>query len=244
MAVVLCIFCNQKRQLTQEHLISRPISDALGLDRSSTIAEFQWSEEGPDLDGLRLVPLGDLKVRSACRECNNGWMESLETAAAGGFESWLRRGRLAAKDVDVIARWLATRLLVWTMRDGGIRSLEERVEQGEGRAIPHFNRAHRLASCSSDALDGLAIGAAAATGDPRFGFGNASTEPREKGPLTAVLALHFPPIQLWVADGVFESEIRLPMGVRTLKPEMRMRRLRHRGNDVSPDQALARFPSD
>jgi len=230
--------------LTLEHLISKPISTALVIDRSSNIGEFQLTTGGPVAEGIRFVTLGNLKVRSACRECNNGWMAALEESAAEGFRSWIKHGRLPPGDEDAIRRWLGVRLIIWTLRDGGIRSLEERVEQGEPCAIPHFDRARRLASCTSDALDGLAAGVAKATGNPMYAFGNASTGPEGKGrPFTAVLALHLPPVQLWVADAVLECEIRLPTGVRALKPGLALRRLRPRGSNLSPDQALVRFSS-
>jgi hypothetical protein len=171
-------------------------------------------------------------------------MATLEESAAEGFRSWIKHGRLPPGDEDAIRRWLAARLIIWKLRDGVLRSLEERVEQGEPCAIPHFDRARRLASGTSDALDGLATGAAKATGNPMYGFGNASTGPEGKGrPLTAVLALHLPPFQLWVADAVLACEIRLPTGVRALKPGLAFRRLRDRGSNLLPDQALVTFPS-
>lgn len=176
MAFRVCIFCFRDRPLTREHLISKPIATALKLDRSAIIGEFDNPPEGPDVLGIRFVELGDMKVRVACRECNNGWMAALETAAAKVFLVWLKRGRLRIGEYETIGRWLATRLIIWTARDGGGRNLAEALDVG-GAAIPHFDRAKRLGAGARDALEGLAIGAARANGGATYGFGNASTEP-------------------------------------------------------------------
>ena len=171
-------------------------------------------------------------------------MAALETAAAKVFLIWLKRGRLRIGEHETIGRWLATRLIIWTARDGGGRNLAEDLDVG-GAAIPHFDRAKRLGAGARDALEGLAIGAARANGGATYGFGNASTEPNGKAKaLTAVLALNFPPIQLWVVDALLPSEIHLPRGVVTLKDGLGLRALRDRGNSLSPGEALVRFPPE
>lgn len=243
MAMVLCIFCWQERPLTVEHLISKPISNALGIDRSSSIGEFAPSTEGPGAEGVRFVALGDLKVRSACRECNNGWMATLEEAAAESFRSWLKHGRLPPGDEDALRRC-------------------SQFDSSSGRSAMEVSGPSRIGSNRENLLRFLtSIGHAdsppahltpstvsllappKATGNPMYGSETPRRSPKAKGqPFTAVLALHLPPVQLWVADAVLECEIRLPTGVRALKPGLALRRLRARGSNLLPDQALVTFP--
>jgi hypothetical protein len=238
----VCLFCFQERPLTREHLISKPIASALELDLHAAIGEFDNPLGLPDAAGIRFVDLGDMKVRSVCRDCNNGWLADLETDAAAAFRAWFERGRLARGGGSTISQWLATRLLIWTVRDGGGRGLPEAMNAGLPTAVPHFDRAKRLAAGTADALDGIAVGVARASGSVAYCFGNASTEPRGMAKaLTAVLALRFPPLQLWVADSPLTTDIQLPRGVVALADGMKLDDLPERGNDLSCDQALARF---
>ena len=238
----LCIFCFEEHPLTREHLVSKPIERAFRLDGESTVAELEYPPTDPGDPEIRLVQLRDMKVRIACRACNNGWMANLEEAAASAIEAWLRDGRLCASGCETISRWLATRLLVWTVRGGRLRDLEQAIGDGDPSVIPHFDRAKRLAAGADDAIDGLAVGAARSDEGVGYGFGNARTFPNGiRKPFTGVLALNFPPLQLWVADALSPAEVRLPNGVTELRDGLRLLNLRRRGGDLSPDQAQVTF---
>jgi hypothetical protein len=69
---------------SKEHLLSKPVARALGVDRTSPVlrtnselTEFDWRH----LDGI--------KFGCVCTGCNNGWMNRLEEAMTGVAE-WLR----------------------------------------------------------------------------------------------------------------------------------------------------------
>ncbi len=237
-----CLFCSEDRPLTQEHLISKPIKQAFQLDGKASVAELSYPPANPDDPDVRSVALRKMTVGIACAECNNGWLSDLENAAAAAFDAWLRDGRLEADGYDSVSRWLATRLHVWSLRDGRWRDLEQAIERGEGAVIPNFNRAGRLAAGAEDATEGLVTGAARSDGSVGYGFGNARTHPNGiRKPFTAVLALSLPPLQLWVADSQFESDIRLPTGVIKLRSGSPLRRLQGRGGNLSPDLVQVTF---
>jgi hypothetical protein len=184
-----------------------------------------------------------MTVRAACQKCNNGWMADLETDTAVFLRRWLAESRLAIGGAEVISRWLATRLLVWTVRDGGGRNLAEALAARQPAAIPHFDRARRLAANASDALDDIAVGVALGSGDTTYSFGNASTRPNGRArSFTAVLALKVAPFQLWVADSPIGGDVRLPAGVTALRDGLALEGLVNRGNDISSEQVIFRFP--
>lgn len=244
MGLKVCLFCFEERPPTLEHLISKPISDAFGLDRRSLVAEASIPGSGsPDPDSLRMVSLETMKVRAVCAVCNNGWMSSLEGDTGVALDSWVRTGVLPVGGGDTVRRWLATRLLIWSVRDGGGSQLGNLLEEGAGACIPHFDRAKRLAKRAPDALGGLACGVALAKGQPAYGFGNASTRPAGRAlPFTAVLALRLPPLQLWVADSLIGGQIQLPRGLRSIDDGQDLARLRRASEDLSPERVEVRLP--
>lgn len=179
-----------------------------------------------------------MKVKAACQKCNNGWLQELEVEAAAELQSWIDSGRLSGTGVATVERWLVGRLMIWTMREGGLRSLLDRSPSGAPSAIPNFERARHLATNNGEALKDIAIGVARTSGGPLYGFGSATTIPPGKGPFTSVLGLNLPPLQFWVADSLLTAEIRLPRGVRALRPRLPLERLSARGPDVGPDQVV------
>jgi hypothetical protein len=67
---------------------------------------------------MRDVPIIKMMVRTVCESCNNGWMSALEERVADVFQAWLARREVPAGGADDVRRWLATRLLIWSARDG------------------------------------------------------------------------------------------------------------------------------
>lgn len=244
MGLCVCLFCFKDRTPTLEHLISRPISDALGLDRRSPIAEASVPVSGSaDPSSLRMVSLETMKVRAVCAGCNNGWMSSLECETGHALASWIHTGVLPNSGGETLRRWLATRLLIWSVRDGGGGRLPDLLEKGDAACIPHFDRAKRLARSAPDALEGLACGVGLAEGQPAYGFGNASTKPVGRAlPFTAVLALRLPPLQLWVADSVIGGQFRLPRELSPIVDGQDLGRLSGEGRGLSPKRVEVRFP--
>lgn len=98
-----CIFCNGG-PMTKEHAWPRWIRELYPGNES-------WSHELLDQDGNvlrgRKSDSIDVEVRRVCKQCNNGWMSSLESIAP--LLTRLARGEsteLTATEQGKLARWL------------------------------------------------------------------------------------------------------------------------------------------
>ena len=91
-----CMFCFMENgdniTLSKEHLLSKPVAKAFGVDRSSPLlrtdsdlTEFDWRH----LDGI--------KFGCVCTGCNNGWMNRLEPAL-GASPSGLEATKTSPSD--------------------------------------------------------------------------------------------------------------------------------------------------
>jgi hypothetical protein len=184
------------------------------------------AEGRPDISELRFVSIESMAVRAVCGRCNNGWMAELEREAAFVFGSWLRTGWVPVGGAEVVQRWLAARLVVWTARDGAMTRFMRALESDLGPPVclVNHNRARALASGGPAALVGLACGFAPARGSFTFAFGNASTRPGNRAmPFTGVLALRLEPLELWVADCLLRvKRIALPRGVTPIADRRRL----------------------
>lgn len=58
-----CPFCLSDQKLTKEHLFSRPICNALGVDRATLVK----SVDGRNGDVGVAVPLGERSIRLPCQ---------------------------------------------------------------------------------------------------------------------------------------------------------------------------------
>lgn len=72
-----CAFCFAQSldfpALTREHLMSRPVADAFGIDRT---ANFARADTG--FTNIRWTTVNGVGRRFVCAPCNNGWMNALE----------------------------------------------------------------------------------------------------------------------------------------------------------------------
>lgn len=136
-----CYFCFAERpvpKLSKEHLLSKPVAEAFGLDRSGTFG--QWG--GGDTP-LILARLDDVAVRFACERCNNTWMNDLEHELAA-LASWTDSPdqSLAPTQVEILRAWsLKTYLILSAMQGGTRRFLDEPEAPG---VIPNFTRARQM----------------------------------------------------------------------------------------------------
>jgi hypothetical protein len=111
-----CIFCDLPRKLTKEHLWSKWIRQLVAHD----MKKYEYVDHIFKVEGLeRSVRTygGDarnLTIRSVCRECNNEWMSSMDSAAKA-ILSLLIRGDAAFLNADtqrLVATWLAMKAMV------------------------------------------------------------------------------------------------------------------------------------
>lgn len=233
-----CHFCWDETgdmPLTKEHLVSRPVATAFGIDRTgSSFARFDSSAvESGDLSSVSWSGLETLSARIACASCNNGWMNNLEHEMAS-LAKWYRRGDrpLGARNLDTLQRWLLKTYVVLSVIDGGARRFAEAVDGDvQFAVVPEVTRASKLRRGDPEAFDGVAVGLAR-TGDDTFayGFGNPTVIP--SGPQYAnvrsagVAALSLGSLQTWIVVPWFRhATTRLPPGVATAHAQLRSNRL-------------------
>jgi hypothetical protein len=70
---------------SSEHLLSRPVADVFGIDRTAPVARIN-----SDMTSLKWTQLNGIKRKWVCTYCNNGWMNRLEhsmKAVASGLRA-------------------------------------------------------------------------------------------------------------------------------------------------------------
>jgi hypothetical protein len=220
-----CLFCGVAPPLTREHLISKPVASAFGIDRTGELSTLD------DMEIVRSAPLEQLAVRLPCGSCNSGWMNDLETGM--GFVARWMRARENGITLDTLGnleRWLLKSYIVMTAMDGGIRRFGS---DDDFSMIPEATRARRLRAGGEDAFDRVAFG----YGRRRrpfpnnFGYviGNPTVRPqgpryancRSAGAAVFVLGL----LEAWIVVPVLTPAITLPAGLRQLQSGDRFRSL-------------------
>jgi hypothetical protein len=111
-----CIFCDEPKKLTKEHLWSKWTRQLVSHD----ILKHEYADHVFKMDGVdRSVRTygwdpRNSTIKSVCHECNNGWMSSLDDAGKSVL-SLLIKGEAAFLDVDsqkLIATWVAMKTMV------------------------------------------------------------------------------------------------------------------------------------
>jgi hypothetical protein len=111
-----CIFCDQSKKLTKEHLWSKWTRQLVSHD----ILKHEYADHIFKVDGVdrNVRTYGwdprNSTIKSVCHECNNGWMSSLD-GAGKPILSLLIKGEAASLDADsqkLIATWVAMKTMV------------------------------------------------------------------------------------------------------------------------------------
>jgi hypothetical protein len=111
-----CIFCNEPKKLSKEHLWSKWTRqlvkhDALQHEHKNQVFRITG------IDRTERTYGGDARnrgIRAVCKECNSGWMSSIEEWARPALEP-LIKGEHAFLDHDsqrAVATWIAMKAMV------------------------------------------------------------------------------------------------------------------------------------
>ena len=226
-----CYFCFAEGpvpKLSKEHLLSKPVAKAFGLDRSGTFG--QWG--GGD-DSLILARLDDVAVRFACERCNNTWMNALEHELAS-LAAWADSPDqfLAPAHVEILRAWSLKTYLILSAMVGGARCFVEDPEAPG--VIPNFTRARQLYEKEPRAFEGMAFGLARPYEADRFAyaFGNPTVVPQ--GPRYAscksagLAIVTLGTLQVWVVDPTIFSaaQVSFPKRVTALASGLKYSSLR------------------
>jgi hypothetical protein len=238
---VKCAFCLGDGKLSKEHLISKPIRDLFGIDRSMMVASL----DGRTGEISRPDELDKRTVRLPCENCNSGWMSQLEQDTAGTLRRWLAHPKvqLTADGMKHVSRWL-----VKTVHVFGFAELDARrfLQTPTETAAPDITTARALAAGSMP--EHVYVGAARISGDADVLWGVGNPTVRPAGPdrigcrAINVVAWNLSSLQLWVAVPMLPPDkLRLPLGVTRLHPTLRSGSLRKRSSDLSPSQVRATY---
>lgn len=237
-----CVFClagSRTTKISKEHLFSKPICSALGIDRTKMIASL----DGNTGEVSRPLRLDQRLVKLPCVDCNSGWMEQLERDTARTLRRWLSEpsSRLTTSGYAHVVRWTAKTAIVFGFAELGSRQF---LANQTDAAVPDITIARQLAN--GEVPDILIGGARASRTDQAWGAGNASVEPvgpdRISSRAVNVLALTLGELQLWgVLPVIQPDDVHLPPGVQRLLPNSKSRSLRGRQGGLDPSQVTAFF---
>jgi hypothetical protein len=215
-----CFFCYADREvprLSKEHLVSRPVADAFGLNRSDT-----FGRAGNNDSSVTISPLDTLAVKLVCDRCNNGWMNTIEHRMASVAE-WCgsRSLRLSPAHLDSLCVWALKTYFVLSAIEGGIRKFGD--DGSDFGVIPDVTRARQLYEANAQAFEGVTVALAQFSEEGRFGyiFGNPTVVPQgpsyanRRSAGSAVVTVGR--LQIWIVVplSIFRTaQVKLPRRVR------------------------------
>jgi hypothetical protein len=221
-----CYFCfaeGHVPRLSKEHLLSKPVAEAFGLDRSAAFGQLS-STDG----SVVLAQLDDVAVRFACERCNNTWMNALEHEMAA-LAAWAEPPdqSLTPTQIGSLRAWSLKTYLVLSAMVGETRRFAKNPKAPG--VIPNFTRARQLNEKDARAFDGMAFGLARPDEPSRFAyaFGNPTVVPQgpryasRKSAGLAIVTLGA--LQVWVVDPTIfnAAQISFPKRVITLEPGLK-----------------------
>jgi hypothetical protein len=226
-----CYFCfaeGDRSRLSKEHLLSKPVAEAFGLDRSAAFGQLRGTD-----DPVILAQLDDLAVRFACERCNNTWMNALEHEMAA-LAAWADPPdqSLTPAQFEILRAWSLKTYLVLSAMVGETRRFAKNPRLPG--VIPNLTRARQLREKDARAFDGIGLGLARPHEPSRFAyaFGNPTVIPQgpryasRKSAGLAIVTLGA--LQIWVVDPTIfhAAQISFPMRVRILEPGLKYGALR------------------
>jgi len=155
--LVRCHFCfaeGDAPKLSKEHLLSKPVAEAFGLDRAGAFGQL-----GNVDDSVVFTRLDGVAVKFVCERCNNTWMNALEHELAA-LAVWTRSPSqsLTPAQVESLRAWSLKTYLVLSAMVGETRRFAENPEAPG--VVPNFTRARQLYGKEARAFDGMAFGLA------------------------------------------------------------------------------------
>lgn len=172
-----CFFCysdGEVPRLSKEHLISRPVAIAFGIDRGSS-----FGRAGNNDSSVSISRLDNIAVKVACDRCNNGWMNDLEQQMVAVGE-WAHAGSspMNSSTLDSLCSWALKTYFVLSAIEGGIRKFGS--GESDFGVIPDVTRARQLYEGDRQAFEGVTVGLAHCNAGDRFAyvFGNPMVLPQ------------------------------------------------------------------
>ena len=240
-----CLFCCsvQGEPLSLEHLVSQPVADAFGIDRSNSIASIdaETIDRGqPEI--RRMVRMSELAVRLPCRACNSTWMNDLEHGMAA-VARWTRarENALTVEADRTLRRWLLKTYIVVAAIAGGSRRFGT---TDDFYLLPEATRARLLWENSDEAFDRVGFGFArwGTAGSFMYCVGNPTVVPSGDGYASCrsagALTLNLGTLSTCVVVTHLANEVTIPAPYRALEPGDRYRDLRRTSRLLQTDEIV------
>lgn len=241
------MFCFAERagdiKRSSEHLLSRPVAVAFGIDR-----EQGWVSRSSEGGPPRIVRLNGIKRRSVCRDCNSGWLNRLEndmTAVA----AWFRAGdqELGERLNLSLRKWAFTRHALLSEIDGNAAEFADTDNLEEDYVVPLSSLARALYENDADAILSTPLALCRSDADLEFAwaFGHPTVAPEGRpqlGRFAATSVITLGALQLWISTPmIFDYEIYAPQELAVCEPNLRSRDLRSRSSVPSCGDLRVRF---
>lgn len=221
-----CLFCyatsGDSTKLSAEHLLSRPVADAFGVDRTSSVARF--GREGSD---VRWGVLNGIKRTCVCTQCNSEWMNRLEHRMTAVAE-WLRDTEdepLGSDRERTLRQWAIKTHILLCYIEGNASNFGS--DRGPA-VVPPVTTARQLFEGDAEALRRSAVGVSISSSATRFAWSFGSPQVRPALPaapglhlLTPASVLTLGVLQLWIVAPILEAEVVAPTGVMNCHPHLR-----------------------
>ena len=188
-----CGFCFAERDdfpaLTREHLVSRPVAKAFGIDRTSPFLRVDSK-----LQDMRWTTVNGVSRKVVCAPCNNGWMNVLEHDMSQ-VADWMRgdAGQALGEGRERILRaWMMkTHFLLCFIEGDAGRFMEDGFDRA---VVPPATLARALYERRFGDLAGLSLGLAKSSSDKQFAYefgtpGTVKVQGREQGAFTAPVSI-------------------------------------------------------
>ena len=227
---VRCMFCfaesGDNIVPSKEHLISRPVASAFGIDRTG---EFLRTD--PDMTDQRWRPLSGIAWKCVCRDCNSGWMNQLEHEmdSVARWATGPDSGVLGEDRNLTLRKWaIKTHLLLCFMEGDASHFGEDAYPQS---VFAPFTLAREVYERDDEAILRAAVGIAFsnASADFVYSFGHPKMKQQGPGRWNATVApasvIMLGPLQLWVITPHLDADIYTPPGVTPCSAEVRPRDL-------------------
>lgn len=228
---VRCMFCYMDTgdaiSASHEHLISKPVAAAFGIDRTAPVARM--NSDGTD---LRWRPINGIKRRVVCTDCNNGWMNRLEHRM-GAIASWLN-----GPPDDALGDDRERDLRMWAMKthmllcyiDGNADRFGDDGFDGE-YVVPPVTPAREMYEGDEESLRRAGVGLARCSAQTDFAWAFGFPTVRTTGPgggharFAPASVLTVGSLQLWVVIPLRDASVSIPSDVMPSQASIRPRDL-------------------
>jgi hypothetical protein len=246
---VRCLFCYLETRdaidASYEHLLSRPVANAFGIDRNASVARG-----GADFSNLRWSQLNGIKRKCVCTGCNNGWMNQLEHAmqSVAAWLSGLKDEPLGADRDLVLRKWaLKTHFLLHFIEGNAGNFLEDPT----GSVVPPLTTARRMYEGDDEFVRsecGVGVSLSNHGVDFAWAFGHPTIQnPPSAGipNFTPVSILTLGRLRLWVVTPQLHTpeSVAVPSGVVASSAALRPSGLTVTGGLPSPGSMTVRYPA-